>query len=60
MTPSARFPGFEDTGHNAIIAILDLPLSAYQELETAAFNKVQRDLDQPKRESFPLKAALDF
>ena len=60
MTPSARFPGFEDTGHNVIIAILDLPLSAYQELETAAFNKIQQDLDQPKRESFPFESGIGF
>jgi hypothetical protein len=60
MTPSARFPGFEDTAHNAAITILDLPLSAYQELETAAFNKVQRDLEQPKRESFPFESGIGF
>jgi hypothetical protein len=60
MSPSARFPGFEDTGHNATIAILDLPLSAYPELEAAAFNKVQRDLEQPKRESFPFESGIGF
>ena len=60
MSPSARFPGFEDTGHNAIIAILDLPLSAYQELEAATFSKVQRDLEQPKRESFPFENGIGF
>jgi hypothetical protein len=60
MSPSARFPGFEDTGHNAIIAILDLPLSAYQELEAATFNKLQRDLEQPKRESFPFENGIGF
>jgi hypothetical protein len=60
MTPSARFPGFEDPSHNAVIAILDLPLSAYQELETAAFNKIQKDLEQPKRESFPFESGIGF
>ena len=60
MTPSARFPGFEDTAHNAIITILDLPLSAYHELETAAFNKIQQDLEQPKRESFPFESGIGF
>lgn len=60
MSPSPRFPGFEDTGHNAIIAILDLPLSAYHELESAAFNKLQRDLEQPKRESFPFESGIGF
>jgi hypothetical protein len=60
MSPSTRFPGFEDTKQNAVITILDLPLSAYQELETAAFNKVQEDLDQPKRESFPFESGIGF
>lgn len=60
MAPSARFPGFEDTGQNAIIAILDLPLSAYHELESAAFNKIQQDLEQPKRESFPFESGIGF
>ncbi len=60
MTPSTRFPGFEDTVQNAVITILDLPLSAYQELEAAAFNKVQRDLEQPKRESFPFESGIGF
>lgn len=60
MAPSARFPGFEDTEHNAIIAILDLPLSAYHELESAAFNKIQQDLEQPKRESFPFESGIGF
>jgi hypothetical protein len=60
MTPSARFPGFEDPDQKAAITILDLPLSAYQELEAAAFNKVQRDLEQPKRESFPFESGIGF
>jgi hypothetical protein len=60
MTPSARFPGFEDAGQKAAITILDLPLSAYQELEAAAFNKVQPDLEQPKRESFPFESGIGF
>jgi hypothetical protein len=60
MTPSARFPGFEDSGQHAVITILDLPLSAYHELETAAFNKTQRDLEQPKRESFPFESGIGF
>ena len=60
MTPSARFSGFEDTERGATIAILDLPASAYHELENAAFNKVQRDLDHPKRESFPFGSGIGF
>lgn len=58
MTPSANFPGFEDTARNVHIAILDLPADAYRELEAAAFNKVQRDLEQPKRESFPFESGI--
>ena len=60
MSPSARFPGFEDAGQNAVITILDLPLSAYHELESAAFDKIQRDLEQPKRESFPFETGVGF
>jgi hypothetical protein len=60
MAPSARFPGFEDTERNATIAILDLPASAYHELENAAFNKIQPDLEQPKRESFPFGSGIGF
>jgi hypothetical protein len=60
MSPSPRFAGFEDTAQNATIAILDLPLSAYPQLETAAFNEVQQDLDQPKRESFPFESGIGF
>ncbi len=60
MSPSARFPGFEDTGQNAVIAILDLPARAYYELENAAFNKIQQDLDEAKRESFPFESGIGF
>jgi hypothetical protein len=60
MSPSTRFPGFEDTEHKALIAILDLPLSAYQGLETAAFNKMQQELEQAKRESFPFESGIGF
>jgi hypothetical protein len=57
---SARFPGFEDSERNATIAILDLPASAYQELEAAAFNKVQPNLQDLKRESFPFGSGIGF
>jgi hypothetical protein len=60
MTPSVRFPGFEDAERKASIAILDLPGSAYHQLETAAFNKDQPDLEQLKRESFPFDSGIGF
>jgi hypothetical protein len=60
MTVSTRFPGFEDIGRNAVIAILDLPGTAYRELETAAFSKTQRDLQDAKRESFPFESGIGF
>src|SRR5215475_14483568 len=60
MKLSSRLPGFEDTGRKAVMAILDLPGSAYRELETAAFSKVQRDLQDTKRESFPFASGIGF
>lgn len=58
--PSTHFPGFEDTDRKASIAILDLPSSAYFELETAAFNNLPNDLQQAKRESFPFNSGIGF
>ena len=58
MKLSARFPGFEDTEHSAVMAILDLPGSAYRELEVAAFSKTQRDLQNAKREIFPFETSI--
>ena len=60
MGLSSRFPGFEDTGRNAVMTILDLPASAYRELETAAFNKTQPGLQDAKRESFPFASGIGF
>ena len=57
---STRFAGFEDSERQVIIAILDLPASAYRELEVAAFNKVQDELQQVKRESFPFGSGIGF
>ena len=57
---SARFPGFEDGDHNVIVVILDLPATAYHELETAAFSNAQNDLQQMKRESFPFGSGIGF
>ena len=60
LKPSPRFPGFEDTEHKVSIAILDLPASAYPELETAAFTKLPPGLQQAKRESFPFGSGIGF
>jgi len=60
LKPSTRFPGFEDTERKVAIAILDLPASAYLELETAAFTKLPPDLQQAKRESFPFDNGIGF
>ena len=60
LKPSIRIPGFEDAERKVSIAILDLPASAYFELETAAFTKLPQDLQQPKRESFPFDSGVGF
>ena len=60
MKVSTRLPGFEDTERKAVMAILDLPGSAYRELETAAFSKTQRELQDAKRESFPFENGIGF
>src|SRR6476646_5309637 len=60
LKESTRFPGFEDNDRKAVIAILDLPGSAYGELEAAAFTKSQHDLQDVKRESFPFGSGIGF
>jgi hypothetical protein len=57
---STRFPGFEDSERKVIIAILDLPASAYPELETALFRRTKDDLQELKRESFPFGSGIGF
>jgi hypothetical protein len=57
---STRFPGFEDVDRKVSVAILDLPASAYPELESAAFSKLQDQLQQAKRESFPFGSGIGF
>jgi len=57
---SRQYPGFEDSDRHVIVAILDLPSSAYHELENAAFNNSQRDLGNVKRESFPFGSGIGF
>lgn len=57
---SARFPGFEDSDRKVAIAILDLPASAYPELESAAFTRLPQELQNVKRESFPFENGIGF
>lgn len=57
---STHFPGFEDADRKVMIAILDLPAAAYPDLETAAFGKNQRGLEDIKRESFPFESGIGF
>jgi hypothetical protein len=60
LKPSTRIPGFEDTERKVSIGILDLPASAYPELETAAFTKLPQELQHAKRESFPFDNGIGF
>src|SRR5262245_46996795 len=57
---SNRIPGFEDIERKVVIAILDLPASAYRELEVAALNRIQEQLQEVKRESFPFGSGIGF
>lgn len=57
---SARLPGFEDSDRKVVIAILDLPASAYPELEAAAFTRLPQELQNVKRESFPFESGIGF
>jgi hypothetical protein len=57
---SKRLPGFEDVDRNAVVAVLDLPARAYEELERSAFGPQQTGLNNPKRESFPFASGVGF
>jgi len=57
---STRFPGFEDSERNVAVIMLDLPATAFHELENAAFSDTQRDLQEVKRESFPFGSGIGF
>ena len=57
---STRFPGFEDAARQVIVSFLDLPPTAYDELERLAFSDDQRGLREVKRESFPFEGGVGF
>ncbi len=57
---SKTFPGFEDPGHKAAVAILDLPARAYEDIERSAFGPQQTGLADLKRESFPFASGVGF
>ena len=58
MVASKRFSGFEDAGRKAAIAIAELPVAAYEEIERSAFAKEQRGLGGMSRESFPFASGV--
>ena len=60
LRASTRFPGFEDVDRDVSIAILDLPASAYTELESAAFSSFRLSFSRPNAKAFRSGAASDF
>jgi len=58
MTPSSRFPGFEDVDRKAAITILDMPITAMEGLERSAFAQSQTDVENLKREAFPFENGI--
>lgn len=58
FTVSKRLAGFEDTGRNAVITVLDLPARAYDELARSAFAAKQEGVADLKRESFPFESGI--
>jgi hypothetical protein len=57
---STRFPGFEDPERKVTVAILQLPLSAYEGIERSIFAKNQTGLTDVKRQSFPFQSGIGF
>jgi hypothetical protein len=55
LKPSTQFPGFADIDRKVAVTILDLPASAYAELERAAQAENQRGLTEVKRENFSFR-----
>jgi hypothetical protein len=58
MSLSKQFAGFENPEHKAAITILDLPPVAYNELERAAFGKIQKGITLKKREMFAFNSGI--
>ncbi len=58
MKPSARFPGFEDADRKAAINILDMPATAREGMERAAFAETQTEVQNLKREAFPFESGI--
>lgn len=59
MTPMVRGPGFEDVDRKAKIAVLDLPMSAYEEIQRSLFGP-NPGMTVEKRESFPFENGIGF
>lgn len=60
FTPTAHFPGFEDSAHHVTIALLDLPGPAYEAVEQSAFGKTVKGLTVEKRELFSFAGGIGF
>jgi len=52
LSPSRRFPGFEDSDRHVAVTILELPSAAYDKIMRSATAPDQRGLTDIKRESF--------
>jgi len=55
---SIHFPGFEDADRKVTITMLDLPGSAYPQIEASVFSKNPRGIEGLKRESFPFASGI--
>jgi hypothetical protein len=60
LKPSTHFPGFEDPDHQVSISILQLQVTAYEEIERSIFAKNQATFTNVKRESFPFQNGVGF
>ena len=58
LTPSRRFPGFEDAARNVTVGIFDLPAAAYDRLSRSAFAEQQQGLNEVKRETFAFAGGI--
>jgi hypothetical protein len=57
---STHFPGFEDPDRGVTISILQLPPTAYENIERSIFAKNQSGLTDVKRESFPFDSGIGY
>jgi hypothetical protein len=60
MMVSRHFPGFEDVDRKVAIALLELPVPAYDHVEQSIFSKAPPGLIVEKREMFPFSDGIGF